>query len=113
MLAGTDAGMPGVVPGFALPDEIVALSDVGLSNYETLVTATRNAGRFIAEYVNEDANFGTVRVGARADLILLSSDPRENLEALRLPVGVMVRGQYYAAAELREALNADGMASRR
>jgi hypothetical protein len=106
LLAGTDASMPGVTPGFSLADEITALREVGLSRYEALAAATRNAGRFINDHVDEDATFGIVRAGARADLILLTSDPRESLDALRQPVGVMAQGRYYDESELEQLLNA-------
>jgi imidazolonepropionase-like amidohydrolase len=36
--------------------------------------------------------FGTVTVGARADLVLLASDPRADIGALVRPVGVVLRG---------------------
>ena len=52
MLTGTDAGLPGMVPGFSLHDEIVALNGVGLSSYEALAAATRNAGRFVRQHVD-------------------------------------------------------------
>ena len=104
LLAGTDAPIPGIVPGFALHEEIAALADAGLTLYEALETATSNPGRFVRAHVDPSANFGTVRVGARADLVLLGSDPREHLTALDRPEGVMVRGEYYDRAALDQML---------
>ena len=100
MLTGTDAGLPGMVPGFSLHGEIVALNGVGLSRYEALAAATRNAGSFVRQRVDELASFGTVQVGARADLILLDGDPRTSLDALLRPEGVMVRGRWFDRAAL-------------
>lgn len=95
MLTGTDAGKPVMVPGFALLDEIEALSDAGLTSFDALTAATSNAGRFVREFVHENTSFGTVTRNARADLILLDEDPLADLSRLRDPVGVMLRGQWY------------------
>ena len=43
-----------------------------------------------------------LRPGTRADLLLLSSDPRSDLSALERPLGVMVRGEWYAAEALED-----------
>ena len=94
MLAGTDAGKPVMVPGFSLHDEIDALAR-DLSRFEALQAATSNAGRFVREFVDESASFGTVTRDARADLILLEENPLADLSRLRQPVGVMLRGQWY------------------
>ena len=95
MLAGTDAGKPVMVPGFSLHDEIDALAAAGLTSFDALEAATSNAGRFVREFVDENASFGTVTRDARADLILLDENPLLDLSRLRRPVGVMLRGQWY------------------
>lgn len=104
LLAGTDAGMPGMVPGFALHDEVEALHHAGLSPLEALATATSNAGRFVRDHVDETVDFGVVREGARADLVLYTTDPTEDLATLRRPGGVMVRGRWYDRSQLDRML---------
>jgi imidazolonepropionase-like amidohydrolase len=47
----------------------------------------------------EDA-FGEVSVGQRADLILLESNPLEDVRATRQRLGVMSRGRWYSQGEL-------------
>jgi len=84
-----------MVPGFSLHDEIDALARAGLTSFDALEAATSNAGRFVQEFVDENANFGTVTRDARADLILLDENPLLDLSQLRRPVGVMLRGQWY------------------
>jgi imidazolonepropionase-like amidohydrolase len=101
MLAGTDTPLPVMYPGFSIHDEIAALQDAGLSPFEALSAATANAGRFVREWVDASARFGTVTEGARADLILVGSNPLDDLDLLRRPQGVMVRGQWFD----REALD--------
>lgn len=94
MLAGTDTPLPGLYPGKSLIDELELLVVAGLTPYDALATATRNAGEFFATVVGSTARFGTVSVGCRADLVLVDSNPLESLRTLRKPVGVMVRGQW-------------------
>lgn len=104
MLAGTDTPIPTLVPGFSLHTEIEALHETGLTGYEALATATSNAGRFIRAYVDAEARFGTLERGARADIVMLEADPRRDLEGLRRPQGVMVRGVWYGRADLDRML---------
>lgn len=104
LLTGTDAPLPGLVPGFSLHDELAALRSAGLSSADVLAAATAEAGRFIRENVDPTADFGTVRVGARADLILVEGDPETDLALLRHPVGVMARGVWYSRGELDRLL---------
>jgi imidazolonepropionase-like amidohydrolase len=47
-----------------------------------------------------DGSFGTVEVGQRADLILLTENPLENVSATRERVGVMVRGAWRRQEDL-------------
>lgn len=104
LLAGTDTPLPGLVPGFSLHDELDALRSAGLSNDDVLAAATAEAGRFIRENVDPTADFGTVRVGARADLILVEGDPGMDIGLLRHPLGVMARGVWYGQSDLDRLL---------
>lgn len=86
LLAGTDAGY--LVPaGSSLIEELDELVASGLTPYEALATATRDA----AQFLEEDA--GTIEAGKRADLILLDANPLQSVEALRRPAMVIVRGE--------------------
>jgi hypothetical protein len=51
------------------------------------------------------AEFGTIAVGARADLLLLDRDPLESLSALDRPAGVMARGRWLPQGRLEEMLS--------
>ena len=98
LLLGTDASNPLMVPGYSVHEELEALvRDGGFSRFDALQTATVNPARFIA-----DTTSGVVRVGARADLVLLAGNPLENLAHLREPVGVMVQGRWLDRQALRD-----------
>jgi Amidohydrolase family len=100
MMAGTDAPIPGVVPGFSLQDELQLLVAAGLTPYDGLRTATANA----AEFLGLTGEFGTVTVGARGDLLLLDANPLSDVANAARRSGVMVRGRWLAERELRAML---------
>lgn len=102
LAAGTDTPNPLMVPGFSLLREIRALEGAGLSRYQALAAATREA----AGLLMEQPDFGTIAPGSRADLQLLAANPLQELEALGDPVGVMARGQWYPRDRLRAMLAA-------
>jgi hypothetical protein len=89
-----------VIPGAALHDEIELMVDAGLPRARVVRAATAGA----AEFLGTPHEFGVIEVGARADLVLLSSDPLA--EALPLvPDGVMARGAWLARSELEAKLS--------
>jgi len=101
MLAGTDTPIPSVVPGFSLHDELADLVDAGLTPYEALLTATAEAAEFLG--VLEQS--GTVAVGKRADLLLLSDDPLKDIRNTTKCAGVMVGGRWLPEMEIRRMLD--------
>lgn len=100
LLAGTDALVAAVVPGFAMHEELRNLVDAGLTPYEALGAATRNA----AEFMRMADEFGTVEVGKSADLLLLTANPLADIGNSDRIVGVMARGRWLPEPQLRIAL---------
>jgi amidohydrolase family protein len=102
ILLGTDAfGAPGVFPGHSVEEELELLERSGLSPYEALRTATVNPAAFLGRS-NE---FGQVAVGQRADPLLLSGNPLQDLKVLREPKGVMIRGRWLPSEQLHAMLS--------
>jgi hypothetical protein len=111
LIAGTDApGIPGLVPGFSLHQDLHALEAAGLNRFQVLSAATRTPGVFIAQSKPGEQHFGTIATGNRADLVLCASNPLENLSSLDAPLGVMAKGHWYDAAALKALL--DGVAEK-
>jgi imidazolonepropionase-like amidohydrolase len=92
LLAGTDASIPPMRPGTALHCELATLVAAGLTPYEALVAATRDAGEFARLHLKEQVPFGIVAVGARADLVLLPSDPRADIGSVGRSLGTVLHG---------------------
>jgi hypothetical protein len=98
---GTDSDNPYLVPGISLLDELDYLVEAGFSPYEALETGTRNA----AQTMGKLEEFGTIEPGKRADLILLESNPLEDVSAIRERSGMMLRGRWLPESELQSYLD--------
>jgi imidazolonepropionase-like amidohydrolase len=94
ILAGTDSGDPFTIPGATLHQELVRLVEAGLTPLEALRTATRNPARFLGRTVG-------IQAGASADLLLLDADPLLDIRNTTRIHGVVSKGRYFDASELR------------
>lgn len=90
MLAGSDLPNAVLVPGLALHEELVALTEAGFAAYQAIEAATSAPARFLGQA----ADWGTVAVGQRANLLLVGGDPRGSLGVLAAPDGIMVAGKW-------------------
>ena len=100
-LAGTDSGgVPYLYYGFSLHDELALLVKAGFTPMEALQAATRNAAQFLG--LNDS---GTIEVGKRADLVLLTADPLADIHNTRKIEAVIVGGRFYDRGNLNEFLS--------
>ncbi|HKP14435.1 MAG TPA: amidohydrolase family protein [Gemmatimonadaceae bacterium] len=104
LLMGTDSPQMMNVPGFALQREIRAMRDAGLTQTQILQSGTSNVSQYVARWLKGDARFGTIAAGQRADVVLLDADPLANVDNLERRAGVMVRGRWVPAEEIRRGL---------
>ena len=79
ILAGSDT-QSGVFPGAGLHRELGHLVAAGMTPLEALRAATLDPARFLE--ATETPSFGNVRVGQRADLLLVSGDPTRDIGAV-------------------------------
>ena len=100
LLLGTDCGNPFVLAGFSVHEELTNLVEAGMTPYEALYAGTQCA----AEFLGASGMFGVIAAGARADLILLNSNPLDDVSAVSEPEGVMVRGVWLTSDKLAEKL---------
>jgi imidazolonepropionase-like amidohydrolase len=108
LLLGTDAiGGIGIVPGFSIHDELRILVENGFTPYEALLTGTVNAAE-VVERMTGEGDFGTIEIGKRADLILVSENPLEDISSIKEPLGVMAAGRWYPTEQLSELLEIPG-----
>ncbi|MEO0557912.1 MAG: amidohydrolase family protein, partial [Bacteroidota bacterium] len=88
LLIGTDAGIGRTAPGTSVHDEMALFEGAGLTPAEVLRIATVEAARFL----DAENAFGRIAAGLRADLLLVTHNPLEDLDALRQPEVVIARG---------------------
>ncbi len=106
ILMGTDSPQVFNVPGFALHREMALMARSGMTPYQILVSGTVNPGRYVREHLGIDHEFGTVAAGQRADLLLVGSNPLDDLGSLTDLAGVMVRGRWMDRSEIDAGLAA-------
>jgi hypothetical protein len=100
-VVGSGADAFGVLPGLGAHVEMEALVRIGLTPREALAAATQNLSSLV-----DFVDYGVVRAGARADLLLLEADPREDVRNVRRIATLIVRGREVdRAALLRTPLN--------
>ena len=100
LLLGTDSPQIFSVPGFSMHREMALWVELGMTPYEVLETGTRR----VAEYFDATDDFGSVAVGHRADLILLTANPIDDIAHVASRGGVMVNGRWIPEAEIQERL---------
>lgn len=88
------------VPGFSIHHEIELMAKAGMTNYEILKSGSVNP----AKYFEEDGEWGLIQSGASADFVLVKENPLENLETLKNPIAVIMKGNYYDRARLDKEL---------
>ena len=97
---GTDSPQVFSVPGFAMHHEMALYVEIGMTPYEVLEVGTRRP----AEYFDATDEFGMVAVGRRADLLLLSENPLDDIGNVRKRAGVMINGRWMRSDELDQRL---------
>ena len=80
--AGSDAGFIYKLYGFDYIRELELLREAGLTPGEVIRAATMNGAKMLYEYSDTPPEFGILRAGLQADLILVGANPLENLKVL-------------------------------
>lgn len=97
---GTDTGPAMTVAGRSVWEEMQMLKEQGFTNQAILTMATTDAAKILAM-----PNLsGQIKVGERANLLLLDADPATDLQVLHNPRAVIVGGQFYGEKELDEMM---------
>lgn len=101
VMTGTDLSDGRIFPGFSVHEELALLVDAGFTPTEAIEAATRVPAEFLRL-----SDAGTIQQGKRADLVLLSADPLQDIRNTTKIDSVVLRGQMLNRARL-DALLAD------
>ncbi len=100
-MAGTDSPIGYLIPGLSLHQELEDLQSSGLSELETIQTATTNP----AEYFNIQDSLGRIKSGFIADLIVLDKNPLDDISNTKSIHAVIKDGHYMNRAYLDSLLS--------
>ncbi len=96
--AGTDAGNIGTIHGPALFREFQLMKEAGLTPMQILQCATANAAKLFGGDIG--AHIGSIDKGNFADLVILKSNPLEDIKQTSDIDSVIKNGVIYPAQEL-------------
>jgi len=90
-MAGTDTPLGFLIPGFSLHVELELLVESGLSELDAIKTATINPSK----YFKMQDYLGLIKKNYIADLVLLNSNPLENIKNTRQISAVIKNGKIF------------------
>lgn len=98
ILAGSDCGASNsyVYPGISLHQELQALVASGISEIDALRAATINGARFL----KVEDEYGSLKVGKSADLLILSGNPLDDIKNTQNIEQMLLKGQTYTKADM-------------
>lgn len=96
MMAGTDTPIGFLTPGLSLHEELVVMTEAGISPAEALKTATINP----AKYFNLENELGSIRESQWADLLILSANPLDDIRNTQQIEAVFKQGKLLGKSEL-------------
>lgn len=102
IIAGTDAGFLNTYdyPGLAIHLELQKFVEYGLTPREALIASVING----PGYFGVEKDYGAVKVGKTANLLLLNSNPLEKIESTLDIDGVIKEGVFYSRSTLDQML---------
>lgn len=101
ILLGSDAPQLFNVPGFSIHHEMAGMLRAGMTPLEILQSGTINP----AVFFNKEDSFGQIKEGLDADLLLVNSNPLNDIGALKKLTGVMLQGKWLDKKTIDKKLN--------
>ncbi|WP_291865127.1 amidohydrolase family protein [Maribacter sp.] len=101
LLLSPDASGIYGIPGFGVHTEMEHFANAGISNFDILKAASYN----LSEMLNSENDWGTIKIGASSDLVLLNTNPLENIKNAKDINGVVFKGVFYSKSNLKKQLD--------
>jgi len=96
LMIGTDASVPGLMPGFSVAAEMEIWQEAGLPAADVL----RGATLVPAHFMGFSEDLGRLLPGMVASLVLLRANPLDDVGAVRQIESVFLRGKHFDRAAL-------------
>lgn len=106
LLVGSDPGQMFLVAGFGTHKELQSFVEAGLSPFQALEAATKNPAEYLSRFMKIPNDFGVVKIGSKADLLLLDANPLQSISNTEKIAGVMSRGRWISKEEINKTLAA-------
>lgn len=89
LLAGSDSGAFNsyTYPGISLHKELEVMVNTGISNLKALQNSAYNGAHFL----KKESDYGSIKVGKISDLVMLNSNPLENIKSTR-DINFVIKG---------------------
>ncbi len=100
LMVGTDTGFAGIIPGFAVHEEMTIWQDAGISPAEVL----RSATLVPAQFMGLGDRLGSIAEGKAASMILLRANPLVDIRNAQQIEGVFLHGEYFSREDLDQLL---------
>ena len=103
LLAGSDSGAYNsyTYPGISLHKELEAMVNIGMSPLNALKTSAYYGAKFL----KQDEDYGTISEGKIADIVLLNSNPLEDIKNTQDIFMVLSNGKQHNKSDLNHLLN--------
>jgi imidazolonepropionase-like amidohydrolase len=100
-MVGTDLIFPGIIPGFAVHEEMAIWQDAGIPPADVLRSATLGPARFMGL----EGRLGSIAEGKAASMVLLRANPLEDVRNAQQIEGLFLRGEYFDRGDLDALLD--------
>ncbi len=100
LLSPDASGLYGI-PGFGIHTEMKHFSKADISNFDILKATCYN----LSEMFNTENEWGTIKVGAKTDMILLNANPLDKIENTQQINGIIFNGKFYPKEKIEFELN--------
>jgi imidazolonepropionase-like amidohydrolase len=100
LMVGTDTGFAGIIPGFAVHEEMAIWQDAGIPPTEVL----RSATLVPAQFMGLGDRLGSIAEGKAASMVLLRANPLQDVRNAQQIEGVFLRGEYFSRDDLDQLL---------
>jgi len=101
LMVGTDLMLPGILPGYAVHQEMALWQEAGIPPADVL----RSATLVPAQFLGLEGRLGSLGEGKTASMLLLRANPLEDVRNAQQIEGLFLRGQYFSQADLSRLLD--------